>query len=390
MKILVLGADGYLGWPLCMHLSAQGHEVAGIDNYWRRNSPQISNSRFLYQTPLLPDRCLAWNEKSGKSIHYFIGDLADPSTLNTAHNHFQQHLGYGFSFDSIVHLAEQPSAPFSVSSEKNADFTLMNNLRVTHNILWYMKHTCKDAQLVKLGTMGEYGTPNIDIEEGWLDISHKGRTDKFLFPRQAGSLYHTTKILDTDLIWYYTRIWGLRVTDLMQGPVYGICTDESDLSTPQLLTSFNYDDVFGTVVNRFAVMAALNFPLTIYGKGNQTRGYIHITDSMQCIHASIQNPAEQGELRIFNQITETLSVNEIAHKVCQCAKNLGMQGTIQNIDNPRIEKEEHYYNPVYQGLTQIGVNLHSMNDATLASMINIASSMSQNIDKSVFLPAIKW
>ena len=288
-----------------------------------------------------------------------------------------------------MHYAEQPSAPYSLIDYQHADTTLVNNLRVTNNILWALRDYSRDTHLIKLGTMGEYGTPNIDIEEGWLEIEHNGRKDKFLFPRQAGSLYHTTKIMDTDLIWFGVRMWDLKVTDLMQGPVYGIETDESKIDD-RLRTFFNYDEIFGTVINRFITQAVVGYPLTVYGKGGQTRGYLNIKDTLQCVHKSEQTPAKKGELRIFNQIMETFSVNQLADLIQKVGKKLKYNVKIKNIVNPRKELENHYYNPRHQGLQKIGVKPHFLNEDTLRQIYNVVEQYKNNIRKDIIYKGVYW
>ncbi len=242
---------------------------------------------------------------------------------------------------------------------------------MTTSLLCAIRDLSPETQIVHIGTMGEYGTPNIDIEEGWIEIEHKGRKDKFLFPRQASSVYHTTKIMDTDLMWFFVRAYGLAVTDLMQGPVYGIDTAETALDS-RLRPFFNYDDQFGTVLNRFIVQAAAGYPLTVYGKGGQTRGFINIIDTLQCVEAAVRHPANAGELRVFNQITETFSVAELAALVRQAGSRAGIEVAVQHVPNPRTEAEEHYYNPVYRALQDLGVKPHPLDDATLDKMLAVA------------------
>lgn len=195
--------------------------------------------------------------------------------------------------------------------------------------------------------------------------------------------------MDTDLLWFGVRTWGIRVTDLMQGPVYGLLTDEMD-EDAQLMSIFNYDEIFGTVINRFMAMAISDYPLTIYGKGGQTRGYLNIIDTLQCIYHAAINPAKEGELRIFNQIVETFSVNELATIVKDCAQDLGYKVQINKIDNPRVEQEEHYYNPTYQGLKDLGVKPHPLNKDIMIKMLSIVEKFKKNIDKDLFYNGIKW
>ena len=265
MQVLILGGDGYLGWPTAMNFASAGHKVTVVDNYLRRQLAEETNSNPLLESPRLPEKSLIFKNLTGYEINTVIGDLSDPDIMFRVFRICQP--------DVVIHYAEQPSAPYSMKGFQEARQTLQNNLDVTFNCIWAVKDIVPDCHIIKLGTMGEYGTPNIDIEEGWLDIQHNGRKDKFLFPRAAGSLYHTTKVLDTDLLWFYVRSYGLRVTDLMQGPVYGISTEQADLDT-RLTPNFNYDDIFGTVVNRFLVQAVAGVPLTVYGGGGRPEALI--------------------------------------------------------------------------------------------------------------------
>ena len=381
MNILVLGGDGYLGWPTAMHLSDQGHDVTVVDNYLRRNISREEDVEPLYRVPNLHERVMAWKEQSGRDIKVFIGDLMEWDFVAEVFSESKP--------DTIVHYAEQPSAPYSMLNRRASSNTLLNNLGVTANVIFATREFCPEAHIVKLGTMGEYGTPDIDIEEGWLDIAHNGRNDKFLYPRQAGSLYHTTKIMDTDLLWFYVRTWGLKVTDLMQGPVYGIFTDESK-GNESLLPFFSYDELFGTVLNRFVVQAVVGYPLTVYGKGGQTRGYLNIKDTLNCVRLAVDNPADQGELRIFNQFTETFSVNELAEKIKAVGTKLGINVDIKSIENPRKELEDHYYNPKHTGLLDLGLEPNYLTDEVLAEMIEyVVKHKDQVIENRIFRGA-KW
>ena len=283
MRVIILGADGYLGWPTAMAFRRAGHEVLAVDNYLRRKMAAETASEALVANPRLPERAAIYHQITGETIAIAEGDCCDFEFLS---GQFRQ-----FAPDAVVHYAEQPSAPYSMMGYDEARATLSNNLNATLNVIWATLHHAPGCHIIKLGTMGEYGTPNIDIEEGWIDIEHKGRRDRFLYPRQAGSLYHTTKVLDTDLLWFYVRLYGLRVTDLMQGPVYGLSTDDADLH-PALMPNFHYDDIFGTVVNRFLVQAVAGIPLTVYGKGGQVRGYLNLRDTLQCVSLAAANPPE--------------------------------------------------------------------------------------------------
>ncbi|NND81365.1 MAG: NAD-dependent epimerase/dehydratase family protein [Gammaproteobacteria bacterium] len=396
MNILILGGDGYLGWPTAMRFSQQGHSVTVVDNYFRRHSCDDLDTGMLYPVPNLVERAKLWHELTGLEIKVKIGDLCDKQVLDGVFSE-ARFSGYEWAIepnfsgvpDTVVHYAEQPSAPLSVSNYYYADKTLINNLQVTNNLIWAVKEYSPQTHIIKLGTMGEYGTPNIDIEEGWLDVEHKGRTQKFLYPRQASSVYHTTKIMDTDLLWFAVRTWDLKVTDLMQGPVYGIETEESAID-PRLNTLFNYDEIFGTIVNRFITQAVVGYPLTVYGKGGQTRGYLNIKDTLQCVEMSAKSPAQQGELRIFNQIMETFSVNELAELTQKVGNQMGLDVEIKPIENPRKELEEHYYNPTYQGLVDIGVEPHYLTDDVMRSMFEVVMKHRENIRKDVIFKGIKW
>jgi UDP-sulfoquinovose synthase len=381
MKILILGGDGYLGWPTAMHLSARGHEVAVADNYLRRRLCREESVAPLYDVPDLAERVRVWQDSSGHIIKPFIGDLTRWS--------FVSELFSEFTPDAVVHYAEQPAAPYSMLNRQAATLTLENNLLATANTIFAVKEFCPAAHIVKLGTMGEYGTPNIDIEEGWLEVKHHARQQKFLYPRQAGSLYHTTKIMDTDLLWFYVRVWDLKVTDLMQGPVYGIFTDETG-GNEKLLPFFNYDELFGTVLNRFVVQAVADIPLTVYGKGGQTRGYLNIKDTLNCVRLAIESPAEKSELRIFNQFTETFTVNELADKVKSAGKPLGLDVKIQHMDNPRIEAEEHYYNPKHTGLLDLGLTPNFLTEEVLREMIEFVSQHRKKIVTDRIFPKTAW
>jgi UDP-sulfoquinovose synthase len=394
MQVLILGGDGYLGWPTAMYFSQRGHQVTVVDNYFRRGACTELDTGMLYPVLTLPQRARLWHQKTGKEIKVVIADLAQPENMRKL---FSVDISYAWAIDktwtgipdTVVHYAEQPSAPYSVMDYQHADFTLVNNLRVTNNLLWAIRDYARDTHLIKLGTMGEYGTPNIDIEEGWLEIEHKGRKDTFLYPRQASSLYHTTKIMDTDLLWFGVRTWDLKVTDLMQGPVYGIETEESNIDL-RLNTIFNYDELFGTIINRFVTQAVIGYPLTVYGGGGQTRGYLNIKDTLQCVYAAAQSPPKVGELRIYNQIMETFSVNQLAELTRSVGRQRGYRVEVKAINNPRREAEMHYYNPTYQGLKDIGVKPHYLTEEVLDGLFKVVELYRSNIRPEVIFKGVRW
>jgi UDP-sulfoquinovose synthase len=381
MRIIVLGGDGYLGWPTAMHLAARGHEVWTVDNYLRRQIALETCSEALIPTPNLNERAGLYEALTGRRIHVTIGDCTSREVMDGLFAQARP--------DAVIHYAEQPSGPFSMMGYDAARRTLRNNLEATFNTIWACLEHAPECHVVKLGTMGEYGTPNIDIEEGWLEIEHKGRKDKFLYPRAAGTLYHTTKVLDTDLLWFYVRLYGLTVTDLMQGPVYGLATPESELDD-RLLPNFHYDDIFGTVVNRFLVQAVAGVPLTVYGAGGQTRGYLNINDTLQCIELAVRHPPTRGELRILNQFTETFTVNELAERVADAGRALGLGVEIEAIANPRKEREQHYYRPAHTGLIELGLQPHLMSEEVLVAMLEKVQRYADRIDRSRILPRVRW
>ncbi len=381
MRILILGGDGYLGWPTAMHFATRGHEVTVYDNYLRRRIALETDSEPLVSLLPLPERASRFEAETGKRIRVVLGDCCNlEQLLQTVRE---------TAPEVIVHYAEQPSAPYSMADRGAARLTFENNLGATFNVIWAVLEAAPDCHIVKLGTMGEYGTPNIDIEEGWIDVQHKGRTQKFLYPRQAGSLYHTTKVLDTDLLWFYVRLYGLQVTDLMQGPVYGLSTPEMDLH-PELATAFNYDDIFGTVVNRFITQAVAGVPLTVYGKGGQTRGYLNIKDTLQCIELAANSPPGAGQLRVLNQFTERFSVNQLAERVKGVGDKMGLSVEIRPVDNPRKEAEDHYYNPAHTGLLDLGLQPHFLTDDVMSEMLERLLQHRDAIDQRKILPRIRW
>ncbi|MGD0287492.1 MAG: NAD-dependent epimerase/dehydratase family protein [Acidimicrobiales bacterium] len=378
MRILVLGGDGYLGWPTALHLSARNHDVGVVDNFARRLYDSEMGVDSLVPIRQLQRRVTTWKEVSGHTVQPFIGDLTD--------NVFVEQTIREFAPEAIVHFAEQRSAPYSMIDRKHAVYTQVNNVVGTLNLLYAMAEIDPTIHLVKLGTMGEYGTPNIDIEEGFIEITHKGRTDLLPYPKQPGSFYHLSKVHDSHNIHFACRIWGLRSTDLNQGIVYGQETPETTLHR-DLLTRFDYDGVFGTVLNRFAVQAAVGYPLTVYGKGGQTRGMLDIRDTLACVELACTNPPEPGEYRVFNQFTESFSVIDLAEWT---AKLAGGEVTIDHVPDPRVEKEEHYYNAVATQLPALGLKPHFLEDATIEVLIETAKRHKDRVEFDAIRPTVNW
>ena len=381
MRILVLGGDGYLGWPTAMYLSARGHTVGVIDNFAKRRWEMELNVEPLMPIRTLHDRVKTWREVTGKEIELFVGDLRNYEMVVQAFEAFQP--------EAIVHYGEQPSAPYSMIDHRRAVFTQMNNIAGTLNVLWAMRQRFPAAHLVKLGTMGEYGTPNIDIEEGFIEIEYKGRKDVLPYPKQPGSFYHLTKVHDSHNILFACRVWKLRSTDLNQGVVYGIETDETELDA-RLATSFHYDEVFGTALNRFCVQAVAGIPLTVYGRGGQTRGFLNIRDTLRCVELSLLNPPQAGEYRVFNQFTETFNVLGLAEMVKAQSEKLGLKVEIDHLKNPRVEAEQHYYNPIHTKLTELGFEPRLLSDELLQSMVNRVREHASRIKPDIILPRVRW
>jgi UDP-sulfoquinovose synthase len=355
--------------------------VAVVDNYFRRQACTALNCEPLIPVPNLHQRSRLWEAASGYHVQVWIGDVCNYAFLTQVFQEFQP--------EGVVHYAEQPSAPYSMIDREATVFTLTNNLVSTANLIHAVADFQPDCHIVKLGTMGVYGTPNIDIEEGYLEVDYKGRHHRFLYPKEPGSLYHLTKAQDVDMLYFYCRMWAIRVTDLNQGPVYGIETEESG-ADERLVSIFNYDHIFGTVLNRFIVQAVAGFPLTVYGKGGQTRGYLNIKDTLACVELALLKPADRGQYRVFNQFVETFSVNDLAEKVKAAAQNLGLKVEVKNIPNPRKEAEDHYYNPAHTGLLELGLQPHYLTSKFLEAMIKLVSTYRSVINTDYILPNVAW
>jgi UDP-sulfoquinovose synthase len=381
MRICVLGGDGYCGWATALYLSRRGHSVAIVDNFMRRQWDHELGVQTLTPIQPLSERLRVWQELTGKTIEQYVGDVTDYEFLASMMEAYRP--------DAVVHFAEQRAAPYSMIDRKHAVFTQVNNVVGTLNLLFAIRELQPDCHLVKLGTMGEYGTPNIDIEEGYIRIEHNGRSDVLPFPKQPGSFYHLSKVHDSHNIMFACKIWGVRATDLNQGVVYGTVTDEVALDEA-LINRFDYDEVFGTVLNRFCVQAAVGHPLTVYGRGGQTRGFLDIRDTVRCIEIACLNPANRGECRVFNQFTEQFSVLELAHLVQSAANNLGLRADIEHLPAPRVEAEEHYYNAKHSKLVDLGLRPHFLSDSLLDSLMNIAIKYQDRVDSSLFLPQVRW
>jgi UDP-sulfoquinovose synthase len=381
MRVAVLGGDGYCGWATALYLSMKGHSVAIADNYARRQWDFELGVQTLTPIRPLSDRLRTWQKLTGSTIELFTGDVMDYDFTSSIIKDFEP--------EAVVHFAEQRAAPYSMIDRKHAVFTQVNNVVGTLNLLFALREFAPDCHLIKLGTMGEYGTPNIDIEEGYITIQHNGRKDTLPYPKQPGSFYHLSKVHDSHNIMFTCKVWGLRATDLNQGVVYGTVTDEVALDEA-LINRFDYDEVFGTVLNRFCVQAAIGHPLTVYGKGGQTRGFLDIRDTVRCIEIACLNPAARGECRVFNQFTEQFSVLDLARMVQIAGKKLGLTVNVEHLSDPRVEAEEHYYNAKHSKLVELGLKPHLLSDSLLDSLMNVAMKYRDRVDTAVMMPRVNW
>lgn len=381
LRIIVAGGDGFCGWPTALYLSKQGHEVTIIDSLVRRDIDDELGSNSV--TPILPleQRVAVWEEVSGSRIDVRIGDLSDYEFLSAVVTDVQP--------EAFVHFAEQRSAPYSMIDREHAIYTQRTNVEGTLNVLWAIRDYAPECHLVKLGTMGEYGQPNIDIEEGFIEIEHRGRKDRLPFPKQPGSFYHLSKVHDSDNIMFACKIWNIAATDLNQGIVYGLHTNETRMD-PRLVNRFDYDAVYGTALNRFLIQAAVGHPLTVYGDGSQTRAYLNIEDTVRCIELACANPAQPGEFRVFNQFTESFSVEELAVKVVAAASTLGIDAQINHVENPRVEKYNHYYNAVNTRLIDLGLEPHLLAEGVLAEILEVARAHAGRVRNELILPSVTW
>ena len=381
MRTLIVGGDGYCGWATALHLSERGHHVALIDSLVRRHWDLTLGVETL--TPIAPigRRLERWYELTGRRIDNFVGDITDYPFLQSVMRRFEP--------ESIVHFGEQRSAPFSMIDREHAVLTQVNNVVGNLNLLFAIREFNPDIHLVKLGTMGEYGTPNIEIEEGYIVIEHNGRSDRLPYPKQPGSFYHLSKVHDSHNIQFTCRVWGLRATDLNQGVVYGVLTSQTAIDDV-LVNRLDYDQVFGTALNRFCVQAAIGHPLTVYGKGGQTRGFLDIRDTVRCVELAVCHPPAAGEFRVFNQFTEQFSICDLALMVQRAAQDAGFAVEVDHLPNPRVEKEEHYYNAKNTSLRDLGLVPHCLSESLLDCLLQFAIRYRDRVDQAQILPTVTW
>lgn len=383
MRVFIAGIDGYLGWALAQHLVGEGHEVAGADKLLRREWVAEMDSISAIPIASRSDRVRAFQETFGISLDFRVGDLTDYDFVAQCFADFRP--------DAIVHLAQMPSAPYSMQDIHKAVWTQTNNITTNLTILYAMRAIVPQAHLVKLGTMGEYGQPNVDIPEGFFEVEYRGRKDTLFFPRDAGSWYHQSKVHDSHNTYFATKIWQLRATDIMQGVVFGTrFPHETD--NPALNTRLDFDQSFGTAINRFCVQAIIGHPLTLYGTGTMKRAFLPLRDSMRCLTLAIEHPATVGEFRVFNQFAESYTIIELAHMVQEVGREYDLDVQIRHYDNPRVEREEHYYNPVRENLDKIGyvpsTDVKSEIRSVLEDLHPHRDRIQQKAD--ILVPDIRW
>jgi UDP-sulfoquinovose synthase len=383
MRIFIAGVDGYLGWPLAQHLAERGHEVGGADLFLRRKWVQEMGSWSATPICTMTERLQAFRSRFGRDLHFWQADLRDYAIVEQIFRDFQP--------DGVVHLGECPSAPYSMMDVNHSVFVQTNNITTTFNLLYAMRDVRPAAHLVKLGTMGEYGTPDVDIPEGFFEIEFRGRKAKLPFPRLAGSWYHWSKVHGSNNVMFACKIWGLRATDIMQGVVFGTRANGMQ-EDARLLTRVDFDQAFGTAINRFCCQAVIGHPLTPYGRGHQRRGFLPLRDSMQCLTLALENPAHKGEYRVFNQFQEIYDVSDLACIVEKVAQKSGIDAEIQYMENPRAEAEEHYYKADHQNLFDLGyVPAHDVETEVALMLKDLMPYRGRIIEKQCALvPDIRW
>jgi UDP-sulfoquinovose synthase len=382
MKVLITGIDGYSGWPLALHLLARGHTVVGVDNFVTRRRVREVGSWSATPIPSFARRRAVVKELFGQEVGFYRGDLE--------RYEFVRDVLRAERPDAIVHLAEQRSAPYSMIDVHHAVATQVGNLTGTLHLVYAMRECSPETHLVKMGTMGEYGTPNLDIAEGFFDVEFRGRKDRVPFPRQAGSWYHWSKVFDSGDVMFATRIWNLKATDVMQGVIYGIRTPE--ITDDRLLTRFDFDETWGTALNRFIAQAVLGLPITPYGKGEQKRGFIALEDSMQSLRLAVEHPPTPGEYRVFNQFDAAYSVNELAELTFRVAREFDLAPTIQHPTNPRVETEQHYYQPLHDHLLALGYRRTRELEDVVREIFRDLIRFRRRLEarKHVVMPTVQW
>lgn len=388
MKILLIGCDGYIGNALTQRLLARKHEIIGIDDFTRRKA--VKNDMKSVSAIDILDMDEKFQEfiKMGRIKFIKLNTSIDSQYLDNVIKNYKP--------ETIVNLGHIPSAPYSQISQQKSNEVLYNNIISTNNLLWSMKRHCKDSHYITIGTTGEYDHySNIDIEEGYIYINHKGRKSKeMIYPRRPGSIYHSSKNASTYLIDFISRAWDIRCTDIQQSIVFGAYTDE--INDSKIYSRLDSDEAFGTVIHRFIIQSLLGIPLTIYGEGKHQRGFISLNDSIQSLEIAVNNVAKRGRVQVWNQLSEWHSMNDIAGMVGKVAYELGYEPTVQHIESPRTEYTgNHYYNYVTDILKSKGYNPTRTIEQEIKYIFSVISN--QNIIKDigsilekVVVPKIKW
>lgn len=385
MKVLVLGGDGFCGWPTSLHLSRRGHDVVIVDNFARRAADAELQAPSLTPIASLETRLAAWREVSGREIGFTALNVAEDYEELVA-------LLESLRPDAVVHFAEQRAAPYSMRSSWHKRYTVNNNLNATNNLLVALVESGVDAQVVHLGTMGVYGygAAGVTVPEGYLRVRMEGDDgldveQEILYPPNPGSVYHMTKTQDQLLFAFYNKNDGVRVTDLHQGIVWGTQTDDT-VRDERLINRFDYDGDYGTVLNRFLMQAAIGFPLTVHGTGGQTRAFIHIRDTVRCVELAVTHPPPPGErVRIFNQMTETHRLIELAQLVSR------LTGTpIDFVENPRNEAAENDLRVSNRHLLELGLQPITLEEGLLREVTDIAERYASRCDRDKIPCRSRW
>ena len=385
MKIAILGGDGFVGWPTSLHLSDAGHEIHIIDNLSRRWIDTELGVQSLTPMDSIQERLRVWHEETGRRIHFHLIDIGRDYEV------FKAWLA-DHRPDAIIHFAEQRAAPYSMKSDRHKNYTVNNNVNATHNLLNAMVELELDAHLLHLGTMGVYGYSSVGaaIPEGYLNVGIENlqgdiAQTEILYPANPGSIYHMTKCLDQLLFQFYAKNDGVRITDLHQGIVWGTHTKQTRIHE-QLINRFDYDGDYGTVLNRFLIQAAIDYPLTVHGTGGQTRAFIHIQDSVRCIEIALNNPPTRGDrVNVFNQMTETHRVRDLAEMI---AKMTGAE--IAYVPNPRKEADENELIVKNDKFLELGLNPIKLEEGLMDEVVEVARKYAYRLDRSRIPATSAW
>jgi UDP-sulfoquinovose synthase len=385
MRILITGIDGYIGWPLTAYLVSRGHTIAGIDNFARRRWVEEIGGWSALPIASMSERIDGLADRFGQRISFWQGDLLDALFVESIVKEWRP--------EAIIHLGQCASAPYSMLDREHCMFVQMTNVVSTLNLLFAIKDHCPAAHLIKIGSMGEYGTPNVDIPEGFFEVEFRGRLDRLPFPRQANSWYHWSKVHDSNNMMFACRLWNIRATDIMQGTVFGTRPPEMvDEESTWSLTRLDFDQAFGTVINRFCCQAVIGHPLTIYGTGSQTRSFLTLGESIGCLELLLENPPNPGEYRVVNQFSYLFSIQELANMVRETSAKLGMNVECIHMENPRGEVEGHYYNPDNTTLRRLGHDPQIITADVIALMLQGLMLHRDRIveKKHALLPTVLW